>query len=1830
MSSSRGKTYRLWVRKDNLARSGADFYVNLDLVKDVREGDVVELYQHQPDSAADTTGTAGSNPGGSGGSGAGGTGGGVDVGGNGPGSGGALIGGGGGGDGAGGGGDGSNNNCYVLQLVHAMPETERARGGELSVSSQLAEVFRLQNLRDIYVRRVPSRDAVTLEVVEVVFRGQYIGRNDMWRVTTSLSGTCVYQSQEISHGGVRARATDLWLPGGRVSSGFVGPETKFVFRSHSAQVHLMIQMSSEMLRFDWSGNQYIEKVVLFVEEMLAKWEESGCAHELTLVLFARTFYGRPQVVDAIAVSEERNGKKQATTAAAAAVAAAAAATSIVEPPLQRLPDGTVYEDWYEVVCHTEARPDSTGVVAALKARLDGFTDRAQRKGGVPGCEISAGRPSTAAEGNVLEAINMALNRYDRHYIDRSNTRTGLSVLVVSPGCGVLDVPRSQLADTTRQRVIDCGCACDVVCLSEPPLHATPLLRLPAACTLSAAAASSSSLNWEYIIPHWMHQTFYDAPGLPLLDSRARKVDIHGTLPARYLNVAPLPAIVVPPVPPCEFQPVITEDRRVEDVLNDYEEHDLAVWTSMQPRLAEAAAAAAPARTSRRGSIVLPMTPPRTIIRSAPSSPTRGMSISVSPDWGHAEAIVNMMAFRPVRSGRHRRRRRTVSEGPQIRDGGGGRFWGAQLEETGEVSGSEEADNGRSGSGSSYRNRDHMAADNGMQHQLLSSSVSSEVAILTHEQTSGGDDRGDYSSSRQPISFVGGYDRRKRSDHNFGERRLSRSLEADGGSPLLRPLSTSVGSGGSGDSANGNGSRNRNTNVQNILASGGGRSRGGGHDPLGRPRANARASSLVASLPRLGTSGNGNGGMSLSTAHAPPPKSFRPGLATSSLSPTRPASRSASPGTASNNSEGIAEVGGVSGEGGSNLMAGLNPFKAPLHSSWTGDQRRWAHAFPSAVLNSTQPFGPVWRSVCQPACIPLTTDFLPSEIDLLRTHSVSSVYPVIFVDHWDGRRCTELGQDLSRRLFVLLKAQRLSQGFQLCVTPADTVGEGIEGTEGSSAGGGGGPGGVGIAVGGKLVASSAGSATSTIGGTATGTTTMANAGGGSVAGAAAAATAAAAAAAAATGVGVDVGGGSGSSSIGLPGQRPTSATALSDLLASARMTASSSALMQLSRQQHIPRHTSQMEPTARAGATQWMSFGNHYHKLSFDPVQNRIDVSVFRPKAYSPRVSTGRYYYNLLVPGATGAISGAGLPQQQHSTNSAMTTDTLATAATIASITACPRSCTFTPSALDGYGWNFADTLLASALDVDEPMSMAVVESLKFWRVRFALVPMDTGGGAWSREALGEAFGEVRPRFDAFIEDLNRILQMNRESRVADETDGAAGDDKVSPISLGRVQSRGRTHGPIPTDRFMVSTLSKFVEDDQAVLAHRIAMDVDPKRVSGRDEWALVYYDAECTPGRAWHIEMQWLVATAALCFEQVERWRKRAEARRFRLVPVPIQPQGLSEDTPHADPLVQPLRLNVAVPPVAHTVLTASPRMRARFLERILRAHDFVLDAAGPPLPKDAEARVSGDGDTRGSSGVGGGGGGGGAGKGGAGSSSIGRGDGGRGGAGSRSRPPAGDPYATLGSAFSKRQFVHVSGEATVLLLIDDMAMLWSKNSLLQRTTTAAGSRLRRFASRSVGGGSSGGAGGEAEAPVLDQLAALCANMPELTRLWRQVATEAGSAPRLEGPNALAEAAAEAAAAAAAAATVVVQDRAIRGSNVSRVQLATSPIGQLSPGSKADTADRGHMLLRQQATATDSAAASAASIIETRSDSDLVTKDNNGYAPGSRQSGSFKGPTDQM
>ncbi|XP_013375806.1 PREDICTED: DEP domain-containing protein 5 isoform X7 [Chinchilla lanigera] len=386
------------------------------------------------------------------------------------------------------------NDEYSPLLLQVKSLKEDLQKETISVDQTVTQVFRLRPYQDVYVNVVDPKD-VTLDLVELTFKDQYIGRGDMWRLKKSLVSTCAYITQKVEFAGIRAQAGELWVKNEKVMCGYISEDTRVVFRSTSAMVYIFIQMSCEMWDFDIYGDLYFEKAVNgFLADLFTKWKEKNCSHEVTVVLFSRTFY------DAKSIDEF---------------------PEINRASIRQDHKGQFYEDFYKVVVQNERREEWTSLLVTIKKLFIQYPVlvRLEQAEGFP-----QGNNSTSAQGNYLEAINLSFNVFDKHYINRNFDRTGQMSVVITPGVGVFEVDRL-LMILTKQRMIDNGIGVDLVCMGEQPLHAVPLFKLH-----NRNAPRDSRLGDDYNIPHWINHSFYTSKSQLFCNSFTPRIKLAGRKP----------------------------------------------------------------------------------------------------------------------------------------------------------------------------------------------------------------------------------------------------------------------------------------------------------------------------------------------------------------------------------------------------------------------------------------------------------------------------------------------------------------------------------------------------------------------------------------------------------------------------------------------------------------------------------------------------------------------------------------------------------------------------------------------------------------------------------------------------------------------------------------------------------------------------------------------------------------------------------------------------------------------------------------------------------------------------------------------------------------------------------------------------------------------------------------------------------------------------------------------------------------------------------------------------------------------------------------------------
>nr|CAI5831302.1 unnamed protein product [Callosobruchus analis] len=408
----------------------------------------------------------------------------------------------------------------------------------ISVEQSIATAFGLQTYKNVTIRLVNPAD-VALDSIELTFKDQYMGRSEMWRLKNSLVNSCVYMNKKLEFcgGAVRCQVYEMWAQGERVACGVITDDTKIVFRSSTAMVYIFLQMSSEMWDFDIYGDLYFEKAVNgFLADMFMKWKKNGSNHEVTIVLFSRTFYK---------------------------------ATNLEEFPqhmrecLQRDYRGRYYEDFYRVAVQNERYDEWSPILVQLRRIFQNYLKFVLEYHARPNVKIPDATNSTAAQGNFLEVLNMSLNVFEKHYLDRSFDRTGQLSIVITPGVGVFEVDR-ELTNITKQRIIDNGVGSDLVCVGEQPLHAVPLLKFH---------NKDTHLNVpdDYSMPHWINLSFY---------STNKKIPYSSFVPRIKLP---------PPLPDGdakkEYSPkskLLQEGEYIHNTFFDYDAYDAQVFQMPPP------------------------------------------------------------------------------------------------------------------------------------------------------------------------------------------------------------------------------------------------------------------------------------------------------------------------------------------------------------------------------------------------------------------------------------------------------------------------------------------------------------------------------------------------------------------------------------------------------------------------------------------------------------------------------------------------------------------------------------------------------------------------------------------------------------------------------------------------------------------------------------------------------------------------------------------------------------------------------------------------------------------------------------------------------------------------------------------------------------------------------------------------------------------------------------------------------------------------------------------------------------------------------------------------
>lgn len=369
---------------------------------------------------------------------------------------------------------------------------------QVSVLKETAALFQLAAFKDVTVRFLPKTQ-VEVDFVEISLKDHFMSRRDLWYFQKALVGSALHVGRSIRLQSARWQVMDIRSSGERVRSGVVSEHTKFTFRSRTSRVMWLVQISPEMWDIANSGNLYLEILLQFVKNVLEKWIKHKVSHSLTILFYSRSYYPEmDQDLDRSVAGRFTQSRGSAGPRRKQAGRQGGDETGSTFPydrsdcfSIGVDEQGRHYQDFYKIVTLDSSISDVQPLLVKMKQEINAFPHECgwrspadlymssfspaepQPSGDSTDPQTRHGVPSNARDGNMLEAVNLVLNIFEKHHIDRHLSRSGQSVVLITAGNGIFSVNK-RLSEITEQRMMDHGIGIDMISLASRPLHKCPL------------------------------------------------------------------------------------------------------------------------------------------------------------------------------------------------------------------------------------------------------------------------------------------------------------------------------------------------------------------------------------------------------------------------------------------------------------------------------------------------------------------------------------------------------------------------------------------------------------------------------------------------------------------------------------------------------------------------------------------------------------------------------------------------------------------------------------------------------------------------------------------------------------------------------------------------------------------------------------------------------------------------------------------------------------------------------------------------------------------------------------------------------------------------------------------------------------------------------------------------------------------------------------------------------------------------------------------------------------------------------------------------------------
>lgn len=302
---------------------------------------------------------------------------------------------------------------------------------ELNISTRTPVTITLKNKND-----------VNIDLVEINLKDIKLTRGDMWELSSLMKGSCVFKNQKLTFlQSIRCNVNSIYRNGMKVFSGYIDDNTKIVFRSESARLVFIIQITEEMYHFEEDGEVMFHKVLnsLF-PKIFKKWRQKGTHHLVTIVFAANVDY-------------EEN-------------------SSWIDIKDGDRPKNT--KNFYRVVVDQVNIVHWSEIMISLRYEFANFRKDIMEHHRFQDYN-KAVRFLPTIKSDLLNSIDLSTTLIFDRFRDPDLRHTTTHFIIISAGNGLYDVQYDELIETGK-KLIYSEVSVDIICLSQPPLHITPLFR----------------------------------------------------------------------------------------------------------------------------------------------------------------------------------------------------------------------------------------------------------------------------------------------------------------------------------------------------------------------------------------------------------------------------------------------------------------------------------------------------------------------------------------------------------------------------------------------------------------------------------------------------------------------------------------------------------------------------------------------------------------------------------------------------------------------------------------------------------------------------------------------------------------------------------------------------------------------------------------------------------------------------------------------------------------------------------------------------------------------------------------------------------------------------------------------------------------------------------------------------------------------------------------------------------------------------------------------------------------------------------------------------------